>query len=169
MEDDGVTPKPTPALAPKIDEALLKSALCKTAGHSAAYSKCPIKMEYISNMYQPREAIHQSRGKRPPKLNSNHHYPDALPQSSSHALQTATHKYPPAFSSPNYLPQVSLPVWGPNAHQSQKLLDVDEAMSVFNELTDALLQCTDYRQQINVIARLSLQFVRKYQNSHQQP
>lgn len=156
--------KNKPKVKPKIAEEQLKCALCGQKGHSAAWSKCKVKLDYQDNLKFIRN--HQAPRRRKIRQNfvpKSDFFPDTLKPSNIHPLQTSYHIYKQA---PTGTPQSN--AWHQRSQNSQ-LLSVDECLNLIDYFTNELLKCTTVAEQVNAIARLSLHVVQKTNSRFNQP
>lgn len=144
-------------LKPKIDDALVKCALCSKSGHTASFRDCPERQKYkeTQQLINNRQGIPKpARRPQLPNMSSRNEFP-RMSTVNRHPLSTSYHIYQEAPS----LPTNSN--WRPTA-RTQNLLSPDECMDIFDIFTSELLKCNTIEEQIRTIARLSFEQVSKY-------
>lgn len=156
-DDDSSTFGPKPK--PKIDDALVKCALCNKSGHTASFRGCPERQKYkeTQRLINNRQGTQRpSRRPQIPNVNSREEFP-RMSTINRHPLSTSYHIYQeaPAHSTNSN--------WRPSA-RAQNLLSPDECMDIFDIFTTELIKCNTIEEQIRTIARLSFEQVSKYLN-----
>lgn len=151
----GLKPKPKP----KIDDALVKCALCKQSGHTASFRGCSVRLKYKETQRVINNRQGQQRSVRRPQIpnfTSRNEFP-SMASANRHPLSTSYHIYQQAP------PQPAHSNWRPPT-RDQNLLTPDECMNIFDIFTTELLKCNTIEEQIRTIARLSFEQVSKYLN-----
>lgn len=157
MNEDGST---LSIAKPQIPEELLKCALCKKSGHSAAWTQCEVKLRHKSERQAlQNQQVHKRRQTQQVNLSSAK-FPMLKPVT-VHPLQTSYHSYIP-------VPQTSVHP-ETNDNLRDKFLSVDECMKLIDYFTSELMKCKSVPEQIRTIAKLSLYSVQKYQSCCQLP
>lgn len=146
---------------PKIAVELLRCAVCKKSGHTAASRECEARAKYkqqqqlLRQRQQQQQQRLQQQKHSTPKLN-NVNFPPP-PRITTHPLQTSFHVYTPFNSNPG----PSSSAWVSRG-TSNDLLSTDECLEIFDHFVTELLKCRSKEEQIRTIAKLSLEQVSKH-------
>lgn len=153
---------------PRIDDNLVKCALCDKKGHTATDRNCESRRKFkdIQTSLKSRSQPPVRNSPRP-NIKSTREFP-APPQSTSrHPLSTATHVFTPAPppASPAWVNNVPTQrQWENNGRNQRRsdLLSTDQCMEMFDYFVSELLKCRTKAEQIRTIAKISLEQVSKY-------
>ena len=167
---------------PRIDDNLVKCALCKTKGHTATDRNCESRRKYnelqhsLKTRFQSQSQASTQHGV---KINSRREFPASLHAPPSHPPSTSSRAFipapPPTHSAwSNSLetetikkgltnqPQINDRPYYYQPHRSEDLLTTSECMELFDYFITELLKCRNKIEQIKTIARLSLEQISKY-------
>ena len=131
----------------KIPQQLVKCANCG-GPHTANYSECPERLKYL-------EIRKRSNEKHPSVQHRNKNF-QHIPSSNKPISHNIMHNSNDRDFVPNR------PTYAKTLQSSNDLLSPNECYNMFKDFMNAIMKCKTRQDQIDTIARLSLNFAAKY-------